>query len=71
MCFSVLGADTYEWEGLLGAKEVHRREESRVLHQNLLSPLGIGNREGDEATTGRLGMRPKDWIWKTGGRGKI
>lgn len=36
------------------AKEFHRKEEIRVLHQDLLSPLGMGSREGDEFTTGGL-----------------
>lgn len=41
-------------DGPLVAKEVYRWEEIRVLHQDLLSPLGMGSREGDEVTTGSL-----------------
>lgn len=51
----------------VGAKEVYRREESRVLPppRDLLSPLGMKQR--GEATTS---SKTWGWIWKGRGRGK-
>lgn len=49
MHFLVLGADTQRlrWARRWGLGEFHWTEESRVCHQNVLSPLGMGAvREG-------------------------
>lgn len=49
MSFLVLGAETWEWDGLerSRAEEFHRRKESRVCYRDLLSPLAMGT-EGEE-----------------------
>jgi hypothetical protein len=48
----------------LGVEGVHRREESRVLHQDMLSSLGMGVESGD---TVQQSMRLGDWIWRNTG----
>lgn len=43
------------------------REESRVFHQDLLSPLGVGAESGERSprvVCCRAGFRTRDWIWK-------
>lgn len=35
-------------------EHVHKNEESRVYHQDLLSPFGTGARDGGEATLGDM-----------------
>lgn len=37
-----------------GAERVHRRVESSVLHQDMLSPMGVGAESAGKATAGSL-----------------
>lgn len=62
MCLYVLGADKNR-DGL--GKGTHRREESRVSHQDLLRALGMGqkvSRGHNKSSAAELGIRLGDWI---------
>lgn len=52
---------------------VHRMEESRVYHQDLFSPLRMGQRvrrDHGKSSATELRMRPVDWTCRNGGRGE-
>lgn len=59
-----------------GAEGVHRREVSKLFHQDLLSPLGIwaeSEHRPQQAVCYRVGIRLRWWwgLGLVGRRGKI
>lgn len=76
MSFLVLGAEPWEcgWTGVCSGGWVYRKEELRVFNQDLLRPLGLGqrvrnahSRRSDIELDWRLGHS----IWRRGRGVKI